>query len=623
MSLQAHTRKNALKAGTLLFGLSTLLFSIQFMLYIKGSNILPIMDFGGWAFFLTSCLSHAACVALIPFVLFLPFALFRQCKIGLSVMSFLIALCSILIFLNMQVYDIYRFHINGFVLNMVFGEGAGDIFTFDTMLYVKEGTLLLLFVALSAALGFTTYRLYRNVRKWVYTMIFSVAIGCTLFAHVYHIYASFMQKSSVIKSSVLLPYYFPTTSYSTMVKMGFVPPVNNLSQMSEMTSKQEDVVYPRQTLACDSTVRKPNIVMILLDSWNKRSLTPECMPITYQYAQNNQWYDNHFGCSNGTRSSIFGLFFSVPSIYWDSFEAGNLSPVFIDELQRQGYSCQVYPSASLMSPPFFRVVFQNIPDLNIVTEGANVLECDTRLTDNFISDMRKNKAEGKPFFSLLFYDLPHSFSLPQERLNRFEPTWQYADYTVLDNDADPTPFFNLYRHCCYEDDILVGRVLDALKEEGLADNTIVVITGDHGQEFNENKKNFWGHNGNFSQWQIAVPLIVGMPESIDSVGPKRYTHRTTHYDIIPTLMNKGLGVRNDISDYSAGHLLDDTVSRNWHLVGSELNYAFIVEGDTILEKTAQGTLDVYDPQMNPVENYNVNPREFNEAIKRMNMFYKQ
>ncbi len=222
--MKTTSRKTAFKVGTLLFGLTTLLFFVQFLLYIKGSNILPVMDFGGWIFFITSCLSHAACVALVPFLVYMPFALIRQMKVGLGVMTTLNVLLSVLIFLNMQVYDLYRFHINGFVLNMVFGTGASDIFTFDTMLYIKEGAIWLLLVAVSIALCMIAYRLREKCRAKIFYLIFSLVIGSTLFAHIYHIYASFKQKPSVIKSSLLIPYYFPTTSYGLMIDLGFTPP---------------------------------------------------------------------------------------------------------------------------------------------------------------------------------------------------------------------------------------------------------------------------------------------------------------------------------------------------------------------------------------------------------------
>ena len=54
--------------------------------------------------------------------------------------------------------------------------------------------------------------------------------------------------------------------------------------------------------------------------------------------------------------------------------------------------------------------------------------------------------------------------------------------------------------------------------------------------------------------------------------------------------------------------------RLWHVVGSNLNYAFIINNDTILEKTADGALDVYDAHMNPVKNYRLPAKQFDKAI---------
>ena len=57
-------------------------------------------------------------------------------------------------------------------------------------------------------------------------------------------------------------------------------------------------------------------------------------------------------------------------------------------------------------------------------------------------------------------------------------------------------------------------------------------------------------------------------------------------------------------------------------MGSELNYAFIIDGDTILEKTAEGTLDVTDSCLNPVASYHLTPRQFRQAVDRLNRFMK-
>ena len=607
-------------AGVLYLALSTMFVAMQFLLFIKGSAIVPLMDFTGWLFYLTSCLSHAATLTVIPFLLFyMPLAACHHHKIGGGLMVSTISLVSVLVFLDMQVYDIYRFHINGFVLNMLFSSGATDIFTFDTQLYVKECSLFAVLVLVQIALWLLAQRWVPRCSRHLAWKVFGVLVGVTLYAHGYHIYASFVQQPSVMKSRRLLPYYFPTTAYGLMTNLGFEAPVSDGT--SALGSIEGDVSYPLRPIASDTSVDHPNIVLILIDSWNPRALTAECMPTVWQYAQDNSWYQNHFSCSNGTRSSVFGLFFSVPSYYWDVFESSHVSPVFIDEMQKMGYRCQVYPSATLHNPPFNRVVFHHIKDLHVQTEGNTVFERDRKLTDNFLSELPGRVASGRPFFSMLFYDLAHSFELPKEHNTRFQPAWDFADYANLENSTDPTFLFNLYRNCCYQIDQQVKRVLSALEDAGLSDNTIVMITGDHGQEFNENRKNYWIHGSNFSRWQLGVPLIVHYAGKDPT--PARFTYRTTHYDIVPTLMREALGVTNDIADYSVGHLLNDSSSRSWHVVGSELNYAFIVGGDSILEKTADGSLEVTDGKMNPVVGYKLNATEFNQAVDRLNRYMKK
>lgn len=607
-----------LKPGFVYLAVTTLIFFIQLAWYIHGSPVTAAMDAAGWVFFLTSCLSHGACLALILWlVLCLPLSLARLPRVGGWLMCGGAAIVSVLLFLNMQVYDIYRFHINGFVLNLVFGGGGSEIFTFDTALYIREALLLAIFIAIAVGAWIVSMKFSRIcTTKFVWTAI-AVMLGSTLWAHGYHIYAAFMQKSSVLKSQRLIPYYFPTTANSLMADLGYIPPQGNVFDDTPSTASGE-VNYPLHPIVAEKPLQQPNILLILIDSWSRRALDPVTMPNAYRYAQENVLYDNHFSCSNGTRGSMFGIYFSVPAYYWDLFESSKVNPVFIDTMLESGYTCQVYPGATLVGPPFFRVVFRKIPNLNISTPGNTAWDRDRAITDNFIRDLPKYVASGKPFFSMVFYDLPHSFEITPEQL-RFQPSWTFADYTKLNNDLDPTGFFNLYRNTCYETDKMLGDILAALDREGCADNTVVIVTGDHAQEFNENRKNYWSHGGNFSRWQIQVPLIVHVP---GAEGGIVRTHRTTHYDIVPTLMQTFLGVKNPIDDYSAGHLLTDTVSRDWHVVGSELNYGFIVEGDTILEKTPSGGLEVTDAALNPVDGYRVDAAAFRSAMTRLNRFMK-
>lgn len=59
-------------------------------------------------------------------------------------------------------------------------------------------------------------------------------------------------------------------------------------------------------------------------------------------------------------------------------------------------------------------------------------------------------------------------------------------------------------------DAQIGRVLDALEQTGLAENTLVVVWGDHG--FHLGEHGLWAKTTNYEA-DTRVPLIVAMPDS--------------------------------------------------------------------------------------------------------------
>ena len=612
----------------LFYAISSLFLAVMFCTYMIGSPVLSSMDFEGWVFFIASAISHASMFMLIPYLLALPFHLLGWRKTAMWVQGVLVSLLFILNFINEQVYAIYKFHLNGFVINMLTGPAAGDIFTFDAALYFKEICLLLLVVCLAVVSYMLSRYVYAKKQKAYALPIICTFVGCTLFAHLWNIYADFYQHRSVAKSARLLPYFFPTTSKSMMKNVFHLTPPDSYGQLDAF-EESEDIVYPVNPLKVETPNSLPNILVIMVDSWNRRCLTADNMPNTYAYAQQNEWYQNHVSSSNGTRGSVFGFFFGLPSYYWNSFDKAAVRPLFIDLLKKNNYDIQAFVSAGMEDPPFARVVFGHVKGIRAKSYGVNPYVNDNKATDEAIRAMQKHSAKrNQPFFYYVFLDLAHSFlGMPDDVNSVYSPAWSFADYAKLSNDMDPTPFFNLYRNCCHYDDVLIGKLLATLKQQGYADNTLVIIVGDHAQEFNENKKNYWGHSSNYSLWQIGVPLIIHHPNSQhpspDTHHPIAFTHRTTHYDVIPTIMHDYFGVQNPLSDYSLGSMLHDTASRDWHFVGNDLNYAFIVGGDTILEHQGNGALDVYDSKMNDVQGYNIDAKKFNAAMQRVNRFYKQ
>jgi choline-sulfatase len=79
-------------------------------------------------------------------------------------------------------------------------------------------------------------------------------------------------------------------------------------------------------------------------------------------------------------------------------------------------------------------------------------------------------------------------------------------------------------------DAQLGRVLETLKETGLADNTVVIATSDHGDMLGE--RGLW-YKMTFFERAVRVPLLLNAPRQIE---PRRVTEPVSLVDILPTLM---------------------------------------------------------------------------------------
>ena len=78
----------------------------------------------------------------------------------------------------------------------------------------------------------------------------------------------------------------------------------------------------------------------------------------------------------------------------------------------------------------------------------------------------------------------------------------------------------------------LGKVLDGLRSAGLFENTIVVVTADHGEEFGEHGKNRHGHT--LYQSLVHVPLIVRLPRG--ERGGTRIANPVSLVDLSSTLL---------------------------------------------------------------------------------------
>lgn len=91
-----------------------------------------------------------------------------------------------------------------------------------------------------------------------------------------------------------------------------------------------------------------------------------------------------------------------------------------------------------------------------------------------------------------------------------------------------------YLNAIAEVDRQLARLFDGLRERGLEDEVMVVITGDHGEAFGEPHGN-WGHTGKIYQEDVNVPLIVWSPALFEK--HQRSNVVGGHLDLGPTVLD--------------------------------------------------------------------------------------
>lgn len=136
-----------------------------------------------------------------------------------------------------------------------------------------------------------------------------------------------------------------------------------------------------------------------------------------------------------------------------------------------------------------------------------------RYTDLTIDFIKRNK--DRPFFVYLPHAMPHK------------------PLAASDNFFTPETPDNLYADVIAELDHCVGQVLDAVKAEGLDENTLVVFTSDNGATLGGCNGNLRGMKGRTWDGGMKVPFIARMPGTIPAGTVNRNPAATV--DMLPTL----------------------------------------------------------------------------------------
>ena len=487
--------------------------------------------------------------------------------------TFLLAM-AVLVFLlaNYKLRDMYGFYVNFFVLNLLTTPGGVEAMGVSP----STNTTILWLVLI---LGILTWGIVRYVpleKGWPRVFRPRVVIPAFLLLFIlqsgWYALSEYRYDRTVLQIADRVIWYVPVTARGYFESIGMQIERPEAGEF-DVFDDGGDIDYPA---APTEPITHPyNVVWLVAESWRADMLTPEIMPHTYAFAQKTHRFQHHYSGGNGTRMGMFSQFYGLYGNYWFDFLSEGRPPVLMDVLQNNGYDLMAYTSSRFSYLEFDKTIFAGFAEdqLQSFTEGAG-WERDRKNVNDLLASL---EGVQSPFFRFMFFESAHAnYYFPEEDI--IAP--DYIDdfnYLTVDIERDIERIRARYINANHHLDSQLGRVFKLLEEQGRLDDTIVIVTGDHGEEFMENGR--WGHNSTFSQEQIRVPMLVHIP----GAGTGNHDFMSSHLDMPATVL-AALGVTTDPHTYSYGSNLlsaefkrDYAVVSDWHgntLVTPEVKMVF-------------------------------------------------
>lgn len=496
----------------------------------------------------------------------------------------------VLLFADRTIYGMYGFHINGFVVDLVFSPGGIASLGASRSTELTAALIVVALLALQAASYYWATRRVAEHRpprvlpraRWVLLAVLALTVGERLA----YGYSAAVNYQPILFASERYPFYLPMTFRRLAARLG----INTESETVEgIHIKPSGLSYPLVPLQVEAPARPLNIVWLVAESLRFDLLEPRLMPNLWEFSGQALRLEHHYSGGNATQMGIFSMFYGLYGNYWFPLIKAGRSPLLMDVLQQQNYQFSLHTSQSFTYPPFDKTVFlkMNPGDMHALSGGPQPWERDRQNIDDILRFIDA-RDPARPFMTYMFFEGTHAnYTFPDDSVIA-RPYLEDFNYLSADFAGQMEPIKNRYLNAAHHVDRQIGRVIAHLREKGLLETTIVIVLGDHGEEFME-RSNRWGHAAEFNRYQTSTPGVLWVPGE----KPRVISGITSHLDIPATVMPL-LGVRNPPGDYSQGYDLlkpdfhrDYAVAADWHriaYIGEKFKIAFPINATGVIRQ---------------------------------------
>ncbi|EFJ3113249.1 cardiolipin transport protein PbgA [Escherichia coli] len=522
------------------------LFNILLSLVI-GSRYLFIADWpttlAGRIYSYVSIIGHFSFLVFATYLLILfPLTFIVGSQRLMSFLSVILATAGMtLLLIDSEVFTRFHLHLNPIVWQLVINPDENEMARDWQLMFISVPVILLL------ELVFATWS-WQKLRSLTRRRRFARPLAAFLFiafiaSHVVYIWADANFYRPITMQRANLPLSYPMTARRFLEKHGLLDAQEYQRRLIEQGNPDAvSVQYPLSELRYRDMGTGQNVLLITVDGLNYSRFEKQ-MPALAGFAEQNISFTRHMSSGNTTDNGIFGLFYGISPSYMDGILSTRTPAALITALNQQGYQLGLFSSDGFTSPLYRQALLSDFSMPSVRTQS------DEQTATQWINWLGRYAQEDNRWFS-----------------------WVSFNGTNID-DSNQQAFARKYSRAAGNVDDQINRVLNALRDSGKLDNTVVIITAGRGIPLSEDEETFdWSHG------HLQVPLVIHWP----GTPAQRINALTDHTDLMTTLMQRLLHVSTPASEYSQGQDLFNPQRRHYWVTAAD--------NDTLAITTPKKTL---------------------------------
>ncbi|HDV2005279.1 TPA: cardiolipin transport protein PbgA [Escherichia coli] len=522
------------------------LFNILLSLVI-GSRYLFIADWpttlAGRIYSYVSIIGHFSFLVFATYLLILfPLTFIVGSQRLMRFLSVILATAGMtLLLIDSEVFTRFHLHLNPIVWQLVINPDENEMARDWQLMFISVPVILLL------ELVFATWS-WQKLRSLTRRRRFARPLAAFLFiafiaSHVVYIWADANFYRPITMQRANLPLSYPMTARRFLEKHGLLDAQEYQRRLIEQGNPDAvSVQYPLSELRYRDMGTGQNVLLITVDGLNYSRFEKQ-MPALAGFAEQNISFTRHMSSGNTTDNGIFGLFYGISPSYMDGILSTRTPAALITALNQQGYQLGLFSSDGFTSPLYRQALLSDFSMPSVRTQS------DELTATQWINWLGRYAQEDNRWFS-----------------------WVSFNGTNID-DSNQQAFARKYSRAAGNVDDQINRVLNALRDSGKLDNTVVIITAGRGIPLSEEEETFdWSHG------HLQVPLVIHWP----GTPAQRINALTDHTDLMTTLMQRLLHVSTPASEYSQGQDLFNPQRRHYWVTAAD--------NDTLAITTPKKTL---------------------------------